>query len=65
MLRVSALVALSLLLALPLVPTATAIEDPICDLTDALCTLYQRTMATVDRVCDAAIQGGCPVGSTA
>lgn len=62
--RVPLLVAASLLLALPLVPTASALEDPICQLTDSLCTVYQRAVRTVDRVCDAAVQGGCPLGST-
>lgn len=62
--RVSLLVAAALLLALPFVPTAAAIENPICEHTSSLCTVYQNAVRTVDRLCDAALTGGCPIGST-
>ena len=64
MLRLTLLVAASLVLALPFVPTAAAIGNPLCEHTSSLCTVYEQVVRTVDHVCDAAITGGCPIGST-
>lgn len=58
--RIALLVALSLLAAAPLLPTAAASQNPFCQLADFLCTVYETTTRTVQRVCDAAINGGCP-----